>query len=96
MCLRRSEWTAFFALTAGEPVLSNPVTFKKRCRAALPLDASPDTSSPAASSSTDRKLLAWLRLSRPGAYAAIVVLALLGAFGYKLRFDGICRVPADW
>ncbi|GIL06950.1 MAG: hypothetical protein BroJett031_34700 [Betaproteobacteria bacterium] len=60
----------------------------------MPLDTSPDTSSPAASSSTDRKLLAWLRLPRPGAYAAIVVLALLGAFGYKLRFDGIFACPA--
>lgn len=61
----------------------------------MSLPASPDSSLPAASRSNGRKLLAWLRLSRPGAYAAIVVLALLGAFGYKLRFDGIFACPAD-
>lgn len=84
----------FFVLTAGDPIRLNPVTITTRRNAALSLPASSDTASPAASGPTDRTLLAWLRLSRPGAYAAIVVLALLGAFGYKLRFDGVFACPA--
>jgi hypothetical protein len=39
--------------------------------------------------------LGWLRLARPGAYVALVALALVGTFVYKLRFDGIFACPAS-
>lgn len=39
--------------------------------------------------------LAWLRLARPGAYVALVALALVGTFVYKMRFDGIFACPAS-